>query len=106
MSTTRASTRGTTRRKNVRSRRINLRATDHEEILIRTGAQTAGVSMSEFILESACQQAEQALADKRNFVAPASNWKAFVEALDRPAKVKPALAQLFQEADALESRSK
>jgi uncharacterized protein (DUF1778 family) len=44
--------------------------------------------MTEFILESACQQAEHALADKRAFVAPARRWNAFVEALDKPAKVK------------------
>ena len=95
---TRSTTRAKTRQKNVRTRRINLRATDREEILIRTGAQTAGLSMTEFILESACQQAEHALADKREFVASASNWKAFVEALDRPAQVKPELARLFAEA--------
>jgi uncharacterized protein (DUF1778 family) len=81
----------------IRTRRINLRATNHQEKLIRTGAESAGVSVTDFILESACLQAEHVLADKREFVASPKQWKAFVEALDRPARVKPELARLFSE---------
>jgi uncharacterized protein (DUF1778 family) len=79
----------------IRSRRINLRATNHQEKLIRTGAETTGVSLTDFILESACLQAEHVLADKRGFAASPKQWKAFIEALDRPARVKPELARLF-----------
>jgi uncharacterized protein (DUF1778 family) len=85
----------TARARTIRSRRINLRATDHQEKLIRTGAETAGASLTDFILESACLQAEHVLADKRDFVATPKQWQAFVEALDRPARVKPELARLF-----------
>jgi uncharacterized protein (DUF1778 family) len=92
-------------RQNIRTRRINLRATDHQETLIRTGAQTAGVSMTDFILESACQQAERALADKVEFVAPASKWKEFLKALDRPAEIRPELARLFREMTRVERES-
>ena len=81
----------------IRTRRINLRATNHQEKLIRTGAETAGVSLTDFILESACLQAEHVLADRREFAASPKQWKAFIEALDRPARVKPELAQLFSE---------
>jgi uncharacterized protein (DUF1778 family) len=101
-----ASTRATGRQRNIRTRRINLRATDHQEKLIRTGAQTAGVSVTDFILESACLQAEHALADKREFTASASQWKAFLSALDRPAQVKPGLVRLFREAAARENGSR
>lgn len=82
-------------RKTGRSRRLNVRATQRQEKLIRTGAQTRGVSLTDFILESACLQAEHVLADKRDFVASSRQWQAFVEALDRPARVKPELARLF-----------
>jgi uncharacterized protein (DUF1778 family) len=88
--------------KTIRTRRINLRATDHQEKLIRTGAQTSGVSITDFILESACVQAEHILADKRDFVASPKQWQAFIEALDKPARVKPALARLFSGPNALE----
>ncbi|MGA7793640.1 MAG: DUF1778 domain-containing protein [Candidatus Acidiferrales bacterium] len=85
------------RARTIRTRRINLRATNHQEKLIRTGAETTGVSMTDFILESACLQAEHVLADKREFIASSKQWKAFVEALDRPARVIPELARLFYE---------
>ena len=87
----------TSRARSVRGRRINLRATDRQEQLIRTGARTSGVSLTEFILDSACLQAEHLLADKQEFVATAAQWRAFVEALDRPARVKPELARLFSD---------
>jgi uncharacterized protein (DUF1778 family) len=85
----------TSRARTIRTRRINLRATDRQEKLIRTGAETSGVSVTDFILESACLQAEHVLADKHEFHASPKQWRAFVEALDRPARVKPELARLF-----------
>ena len=87
----------TSRTRPVRARRINLRATDRQEKLIRTGAELKGVSLTDFILDSACLQAEQALADKREFVASAKQWNAFTEALERPAQINPQLARLFSE---------
>jgi uncharacterized protein (DUF1778 family) len=50
------------------TRRLNVHATERQERLIRTGAKTRGVSVAEFILESACLQAEHSLADKREFI--------------------------------------
>jgi uncharacterized protein (DUF1778 family) len=81
----------------IRTKRINLRATDRQEKLIRTGAETSGLSVTEFILDSACLQAEHVLADKREFIVSPKQWKRFVEALDRPAQVKPELLRLFSE---------
>jgi len=78
-----------------RTRRLNLRATERQERLIRTGAETRGVSVTDFVLESACLQAEHALADKREFSVSPEQWQAFLKALDRPARVNPKLAQLF-----------
>ena len=78
-----------------RTRRLNLRATQHQEKLIRTGAETRGVSVTDFILESACLQAEHVLADKREFVASPRQWQTFLDALDRPTQVKQRLANLF-----------
>ena len=86
----------------IRTRRINLRATDRQEKLIRIGAETTGLSVTDFILDSACLQAEHVLADKREFVVSPKQWKVFVEALDRPAQIKPELARLFSESGILE----
>jgi len=85
----------TARTKTTRTRRINLRATDRQERLIRTGAETRGVSVTQFILDSACLQAESILADQREFVLSPEQWAAFVAALDRPVQVKPELLRLF-----------
>jgi uncharacterized protein (DUF1778 family) len=93
----------TAQSKKARSRRINLRATDRQERLIRTGAETTGVSLTDFILDSACLQAEHILADKREFIAFPKQWQAFIEALDSPGRVKPELARLFSESGTLGS---
>jgi uncharacterized protein (DUF1778 family) len=87
----------TSQRKMNRSRRLNLRVTARQEKLIRTGAQTSGANVTDFILDSACLQAEHVLADQRDFVASPKQWQSFIDALDRPARVKPELARLFSE---------
>jgi uncharacterized protein (DUF1778 family) len=87
----------TRRSKIIRSRRINLRATQRQEKLIRTGAATSEVSVTDFILDSACLQTEHLLADKHEFVLSPAQWQAFVDALDRPPRVIPQLARLFSE---------
>jgi uncharacterized protein (DUF1778 family) len=88
-------------RKTNRTRRLNVRATERQEKLIRTGAKTRGVSVTDFILESACLQAEHVLANQQEFVASPRQWQAFLDALDRPAQVKQTLANLFSEHGAI-----
>ena len=80
-----------------RTSRLNVRATVRQEKLIRTGAETTGVSVTEFILQSACLQAEHVLSERRNFIATPKQWQALVIALDRPAQVKPGLTRLFSQ---------
>ncbi len=89
----------------IRTKRMNLRPTPRQAQLIRSGAASAGVSVTDFILESACLQAEHVLADGRDFIVSARQRKAFIEALDRPARVKPELVRLFSEARGTRSRS-
>jgi len=95
----------TTPSRTIRTKRINLRATVRQESLIRTGAQLTGASITDFIIESACLQAEHALADKREFAVSAKQWRAFVTALDQPARIKPELARLFSDPVAEERES-
>lgn len=84
----------------LRTKRLNFRATQRQEKLLRTGADASGVTLTEFILNSACAQAEQLLADKREFVASPTQWLKFIKELDRPAKAKPELATLFSKSGA------
>src|SRR5882724_13449038 len=80
-----------------RDRRFQLRATASEETLIKVAAERQGVNVTDFIMRSACEKAEQALSDQTRFVLDDKQWKAFTAALDRPARVKPRLRKLFTE---------
>jgi len=74
---------------------LDVGATQRQEQLIRRATKTSGVSVSDLMLESACLQAEHALADKREFIVSPKQWEAFLEVLDRPAHVNPKVARLF-----------
>ena len=78
-----------------RSARLGLRATVQQEAVLRRAAKVAHKSMTDFILDSACQAAEQTLLDQRLFLVSGSQSQALLEMLDRPAQDSPGLQQLF-----------
>ena len=80
-----------------RDRRFQLRATLAEETLIKIAAARQGVNVTEFIVRSACERAEQTLADQTRFTLDDERWQVFLAVLDRPAKEKPRLRELFTE---------
>jgi uncharacterized protein (DUF1778 family) len=82
--------------------RIHLRASERDISTISRAAATAGLSVSAFILESAAERAERTLADQRHFVLSSEQWRAFTEALDRPAQHLPELKKLLREPSVLE----
>jgi uncharacterized protein (DUF1778 family) len=88
-----------------RDRRFQLRATASEETLINVAASRQGVNVTEFIMRSARESAEQVLADQTRFVLDERQWKAFMAVLDRPAKEKPRLRRLFKESHIAKRRS-
>jgi uncharacterized protein (DUF1778 family) len=85
-----------------RTRRLNLRATERQEKLIRMGAELRGVPVSEFILENACRQAEQDLADRLHFTLSRKQYQAFLDALDSSPQDKPRLSRLLSEKSVLD----
>ena len=87
-----------------KDRRISLRATSSQEQLIRAAAMRKGVSVTDFVLECACRRAEHAIADQVHFTLSHKQWRAFTEALERPARVKPRLRKLLVDPSVLESR--
>lgn len=78
-----------------RSARMGLRATPAQEMVLRRAADVAHKSLTDFILESACQAAEQTLLDQRLFVVSASQFESFIEILDRPEQENPGLHDLL-----------
>ena len=90
----------------LKTRRINARISETEEVLLRRGAGRKGQTMTEFIVESACAVAELELAEQREFVLPQAQWEAFLAALDRPTQFNPALHRLLTEPSVIELANK
>lgn len=67
-----------------KSQRINLRASERQEEILRRAATATDTSMSEFILGSAVDQAEKVLADRRWFTVSQEQWDEFNRLLDAP----------------------
>src|SRR5271169_2640390 len=87
----------------LKSKRINLRASAAQEQLLRGVARRKGKTMTEFIVESACEAAERETADEKEFRVSPEKWEAFLAALERPARVHPRLRRLFAKPTVLES---
>lgn len=70
--------------RSARSGRINLRATERQESLLRRAAEATDDTLTDFILGSAVGHAEQVLADRRWFVATPEQFDEFRRLLDEP----------------------
>lgn len=80
-----------------RSEKLDLRLTRHAKRTIQAAAATSHRSVSEFVLESALARADETLADRRTFTLNDKQWKAFLAALDAPARPLPRLERLLKE---------
>jgi uncharacterized protein (DUF1778 family) len=79
----------------VRSVRLGLRATPEQEAVLRRAADVVQKSLNDFILDSACEAAEQTLLDQRLFVVSGRQGQALIELLERPAQDNDDLHDLF-----------
>ena len=86
----------TTRNAISRGETINLRATPGQKQLIDRAAGILGRSRSDFMLETACREAEAVLLDRRYFNLSAHEFKKFKAMLDRPPKDNPRLRRLLE----------
>ena len=78
-----------------RSARLGLRATPKQEAVLRRAAEVSNKSMTDFILDSAYQAAQQTLLDQRLFLVSGSQSQALLTLLDRPARDNQGLTDLF-----------
>jgi uncharacterized protein (DUF1778 family) len=74
---------------------INLRASRKQKVLIDRAAEALGRSRSDFMLDTACREAESILLDRRYFVLSEDAFKRFTNLLDRPPKDNPRLRRLL-----------
>ncbi len=84
------------RKKIPRAARFEPRATVQQESLIRAAAEATGRSVTRFVLSSAREAAENALANQRHFFVDEERWMAFMEALEKPAEIKSRLNKLMR----------
>jgi uncharacterized protein (DUF1778 family) len=82
----------------IRAATINLRARGPQRELIDRAARSQGKSRTDFMLEAACEKAQQVLLDQTRFQLDQRRFKKFLELIDRPAVRNVALARLLASA--------
>jgi uncharacterized protein (DUF1778 family) len=88
--------------RSTRTAKLDLRLTPEAKQKLQIAAESAGRTVSEFVLESAMVRADETLADRTRFGLDADRWKAFLEALDAPPRDLPRLGRLLQEPSVFE----
>jgi uncharacterized protein (DUF1778 family) len=83
--------------RSTRSEKLDLRLTREAKRALQAAAAVGHRSVSEFVLESALSRADEALADRRTFSLNATQWKAFLDALDAPTRPLPRMESLLKE---------
>src|SRR5260370_31713956 len=79
-----------------RGETINLRASRKQKVLIDRAAEALGRSRSDFMLDTACREAESVLLDRRYFTLSEDAFKRFTKMLDSPPKDNAKLRRLLQ----------
>ena len=85
------------RASDVRSGRLGLRTTPAQAALIQRAAEATRKSVTEFVLSSVCEKAEQTILDQLLFMVDEQTWLTFQNALERPAQVKKGIQSLIAE---------
>ena len=75
--------------------RFDLRATPAQAAIIREAARETNRTVTDFVMETASDEARRVLADSSTFALKGREWRIFNEILDRPATLRPRLAALL-----------
>jgi uncharacterized protein (DUF1778 family) len=86
----------TARPDRLRAENINLRVSRSQKALIDRAATALGRNRSDFMLETACREAESVLLDRRYFNLPEDEFRRFTAMLDKPPANNPRLARLLR----------
>lgn len=74
---------------------INLRAPSAQRALIDQAAQLTGKSRTDFMLQAACEKAQQVLLDRTVFALDEAGFQRFTALLDAPVENSEALSRLL-----------
>lgn len=89
-----------------RSEKLDLRLTPEAKRRLYAAAQAQRRSVSEFVLQSALERADEALADRQRFSLSPADWKRFLAALDAPPRELPRLKRLMTEPGFFDNQDK
>jgi uncharacterized protein (DUF1778 family) len=81
----------------VKATKVQLRLRPAQKDLLARAALLRHTSLSNFMLEHACEAAQQVLAEQTDIVLTPAEWRAFQTALDAPPRPVPALKKLLTE---------
>lgn len=76
-------------------KQLNLRIEPEDRALFSRAATVQRESLTQFLVESGRERAERLLADRNSFSLDSDSWRQLMDALDRPARVRPELVDLF-----------
>ena len=82
--------------------RLSIRASEPEKAILAQAARARHLNISQFVLQASLDAAHAVLVDQSEFRLPPAQWQEFCERLDEPARVIPALRDLFREAEPTE----
>ncbi|BDC51863.1 hypothetical protein F183_A41780 [Bryobacterales bacterium F-183] len=74
---------------------INIRASQRQKAMIDQAAQSLGRTRSDFMLESACREAQSVLLDRTHFTLEPATFRRFLAELDRPPRENAKLRKLL-----------
>jgi uncharacterized protein (DUF1778 family) len=80
-----------------RTEKLDLRLSRAAKKTLQAAATAERKSVSEFVLDTALNAAEERLPDRRVFTLDAKGWDAFIAALDAPPRHHARLERLFGE---------
>lgn len=88
----------------VKATKVQLRLRADQKAVLARAAQLRQTSLSNFVLEHACEAAQQVLAEQTEIVMSPADWDAFTTALDAPPRSIPALKKLLTEASVFDGK--
>ena len=88
----------------LRTEKLDLRLTPQAKHRLAAAAASVQRSVSDFVLTSALERADEALADRRAITLDAAGWTKFLAALDAPPRPMPRMKQLLNEPGVFDSQ--
>jgi uncharacterized protein (DUF1778 family) len=88
-----------------RTEKLDLRLSAQAKRKLAAAATAERRTVSDFVLASALDRADEALADRRTFTLDPVAWEKFVEALDAPTRDLPRLRRLLRERSVFDGKT-